>query len=145
VSLVPVAEIANVAVLPLITVCGIGCTEIAGGNVWTNKVDVEVTLPKAFDTVTATVLPFCDGVVTNDNVGEFDPIELPASVQKYDRPLLPRRAGALWEGPVPFGRNRESRNREAEGRRNWSEAVPWKMRGRKRIPTKTQRQSGESR
>jgi hypothetical protein len=25
---------------------------------------------------------------------------------------------------VPFGRNRESRSREAAGRRNWPEAVP---------------------
>jgi hypothetical protein len=31
-----------------------------------------------------------------------------------------------------FGRNRESRNREAAGRRNWPEAVPRKMRSRKR-------------
>src|SRR5216684_3757334 len=51
---------------------------------------------------------------------------------RSERPLLPRRAGALWEGPVPFGRNRESRNREPAGRRNWPEAVPKKMRGRKR-------------
>jgi hypothetical protein len=28
---------------------------------------------------------------------------------------------------VPFGRNRESRTREAAGRRNWPEAVPKKM------------------
>src|SRR5258708_7478264 len=45
--------------------------------------------------------------------------------------LLPRRAGALWEGPVPFRRNRESRSREAAGRRNWPEAVPRKMRAEK--------------
>ena len=32
---------------------------------------------------------------------------------------------------MPFGRNRESRSREAAGRRNWPEAVPKKMRGRK--------------
>jgi hypothetical protein len=32
---------------------------------------------------------------------------------------------------VSFGRNRESRSREAAGRRNWPEAVPRKMRGRK--------------
>ncbi len=38
--------------------------------------------------------------------------------------LLPRRTAALWEGPVPFGRNRESRRREAAGRRNYPEAVP---------------------
>jgi hypothetical protein len=43
-----------------------------------------------------------------------------------ERPLLPRRAGALWEGPVVFGRNRESRNREAAGRRNWPEQCPGK-------------------
>src|SRR5215470_11739027 len=49
-----------------------------------------------------------------------------------ERPLLPRRADALWEGPVMFGRNRESRTREAAGRRNWPEAVPRKIRGRKR-------------
>jgi hypothetical protein len=36
---------------------------------------------------------------------------------------------------VPFGRNRESRNREDAGRRNWPEAVPKKMRGRKRSLT----------
>jgi hypothetical protein len=34
---------------------------------------------------------------------------------------------------VPFGRNRESRSREAGARRNWPEAVPGKMRGRKRL------------
>jgi hypothetical protein len=33
---------------------------------------------------------------------------------------------------VPFGRSRESRTCEAAGRRNWPEAVPRKMRGRKR-------------
>jgi len=54
---------------------------------------------------------------------------------RSERPLLPRRAAALWEGPVPFGRNRESRSREAAGRRNWPEAVPGKMRGGKRSPT----------
>ena len=32
-----------------------------------------------------------------------------------------------------FGRNRESRSREAAGRRNWPEAVPKKMRDRKRL------------
>ena len=31
-----------------------------------------------------------------------------------------------------FGGNRESRTREAAGRRNWPEAVPKKMRDRKR-------------
>jgi hypothetical protein len=41
---------------------------------------------------------------------------------RSERPLLPSRAGALWEGPVLFGRNRESRAREAAGRRNWPEA-----------------------
>src|SRR6266567_2212685 len=55
---------------------------------------------------------------------------------RSERPLLPRRAGALWEGPVWFGRNRESRSREAAGRRNWPEAVPKKMCGRKRSPTR---------
>src|SRR5882762_5714839 len=39
--------------------------------------------------------------------------------------LLPRRAAAFWEGPKGFtGRNRESRSREAAGRRNYPEAVP---------------------
>jgi hypothetical protein len=33
---------------------------------------------------------------------------------------------------VAFGRNRESRTREAAGRRNWPEAVPRKSSGRKR-------------
>src|SRR5262249_31290071 len=56
-----------------------------------------------------------------------------------ERQLLPKRAGALWEGPVPFGRNRESRSREAAGRRNWPEAVPEKMRGRKRRRSKSVR------
>src|SRR5215468_7572271 len=51
---------------------------------------------------------------------------------RSERPLLPRRAGALWEGPVSFGRSRESRSREAAGRRNWPEAVPRKMCDRKR-------------
>jgi hypothetical protein len=36
---------------------------------------------------------------------------------------------------VLFGRNRESRSREAAGRRNWPEAVPKKMRGEKRLCT----------
>src|SRR5258708_22409397 len=44
--------------------------------------------------------------------------------------LLPRRAAAFWEGPKRLaGRNRESRRREAAGRRNYPEAVPEKMRG----------------
>ena len=39
--------------------------------------------------------------------------------------LLPRRAAAFREGPKRFrGRNRESRRREAAGRRNYPEAVP---------------------
>jgi len=33
------------------------------------------------------------------------------------------------------GRNRESRSREAAGRRNWPEAVPRKMRGKKSVLT----------
>jgi hypothetical protein len=42
--------------------------------------------------------------------------------------LLPRRAAAFWEGPEGFtGRNRESRSREAAGRRNYPEAVPKEM------------------
>ena len=55
-----------------------------------------------------------------------------AGAHESERPLLPRRAGALWDGPVSFGRNRESRSLEAAGRRNWPEAVPEKMRGKKR-------------
>ncbi len=35
-----------------------------------------------------------------------------------------------------FGRNRESRSREAAGRRNWPEAVPRKMRERKSLHTR---------
>src|SRR6516164_8905235 len=42
---------------------------------------------------------------------------------------------AVCEGPLPLGRNRESRDREAAGRRNWPEAVPRKMHGEKRIFT----------
>jgi len=38
----------------------------------------------------------------------------------------------LMGGLVPFGRNRESRTRDDAGRRNWPEAMPRKMRGRKR-------------
>ena len=34
--------------------------------------------------------------------------------------------------PVFLGRNRESRRREAVGRRNWPKAVPRKVHGRKR-------------
>ena len=41
-----------------------------------------------------------------------------------------------------FGRNRESRSREAAGRRNWPEAVPRKMRGRKRVACRTQKDPG---
>jgi hypothetical protein len=37
---------------------------------------------------------------------------------------------------VSFGRNRESRNREAAGRRSWPEAVPRKICGRKRLVSK---------
>src|SRR5713226_7611892 len=55
---------------------------------------------------------------------------------RSERPLLPKRAGALWEGPALFGRNRESRRREAAGRRNWPEAVPRKRSGRKRSLTR---------
>ena len=45
--------------------------------------------------------------------------------------LLPRRAAAFWEGPEGFtGRNRESRSREAAGRRNYPEAVPKERGGR---------------
>jgi len=41
--------------------------------------------------------------------------------------LLPRRAAAFWEGPEGIkGRNRESRSREAAGRRNYPEAVLYK-------------------
>jgi hypothetical protein len=36
---------------------------------------------------------------------------------------------------MELGRNRESRSREAAGRRNWPEAVPRKIRGRKRTLT----------
>src|SRR5579859_5399337 len=42
---------------------------------------------------------------------------------------------------VPFGRSRESRSREAAGRRNWPEAVPRKMSGRKRDTYATQMKS----
>jgi hypothetical protein len=65
---------------------------------------------------------------------EFFSFSLPhfPGAPKSERPLLPRRAGALWEGPVVFGRSRESRTREAAGRRNWPEAVPREMRGGKR-------------
>src|SRR6266576_1709719 len=52
-----------------------------------------------------------------------------------ERPLLPKRAGALWERPVVFRRSRESRSGEAAGRRNWPEAVPRKVSGRKRSLT----------
>jgi hypothetical protein len=39
--------------------------------------------------------------------------------------LLPKRVAAFREGPKGFrGRNRESRSREAAGRRNYPEAVP---------------------
>src|SRR6266403_1625439 len=42
-----------------------------------------------------------------------------------------------------FGRNRESRTREAAGRRNWPEAVPRKMRGRKRLLTEIRQHHGQ--
>ncbi len=38
-----------------------------------------------------------------------------------------------------FGRNRESRSREAAGRRNWPEAVPREMCGKKRVLTEISR------
>src|SRR6266481_5941297 len=47
--------------------------------------------------------------------------------------------------PVFLGRNRESRSREAAGRRNWPEAVPKKMRGRKRALIKSVRMGIRSR
>src|ERR1700730_834586 len=58
---------------------------------------------------------------------------------KCERPLLPGQAGALWEGPAPLGRNRESRTREAAGRRNSPEAVPRKTCGRKSVLSDNQR------
>src|SRR6266478_1530128 len=48
----------------------------------------------------------------------------------------PKASGCFMGGTcVLLGRNRESRSREAAGRRNWPEAVPKKMRGRKRSET----------
>jgi len=55
--------------------------------------------------------------------------------------LLPKRAAAFWEGHKKssalfrrvVGRNRKSRRREATGRRNYPEAVPRRMRGKKRL------------
>jgi len=38
----------------------------------------------------------------------------------------------LYARDLSFGRSRESRTREAAGRRNWPEAVARKMSGRKR-------------
>ena len=52
---------------------------------------------------------------------------------KSERLLLPKQVAAFWEGTVLFGRNRESRRREAAGRRNEPEAVPGEMSGRKRL------------
>ena len=43
---------------------------------------------------------------------------------------------------MPFGRNRESRSREAAGRRNWPEAVPKKMRGGKKASYGTHSELG---
>src|SRR5258707_14875166 len=58
---------------------------------------------------------------------KMSPFSAPFSgAPRSERPLLPKRAGALWEGPVSFGRSRESRSREAAGRRNWPEAVLYK-------------------
>ena len=56
-------------------------------------------------------------------------------------------SGYLWEGPVLFGRGRESRSSEAAGRGNWPEAVPRKMRGRKRdgLPNSVRMRKGCSR
>jgi transposase-like protein len=83
---------------------------------------------------------------TCENVGELAR-ELgvrPRCLYKWRRKLAQRtplteEAGGLGagdrEGPVSFGRNRESRRREAAGRRNWPEAVPKKMRGGKRLLT----------
>jgi len=52
--------------------------------------------------------------------------------------LLPRRAAAFREGPEWFnGRNRESRRREAAGRRNYPEAVP-KEKERRKIGERVQ-------
>ena len=45
---------------------------------------------------------------------------------------------------MPFGRNRESRSREAAGRRNWPEAVPKKMRCRKRLCAEMRETPNES-
>jgi hypothetical protein len=50
---------------------------------------------------------------------------------RSERILLPKRAAVFWKGPVVLGRNRESRSREAAGRRNLPHAVPMKVRGRK--------------
>ena len=45
--------------------------------------------------------------------------------------------------PTFLGRNRESRRREAAGRRDWPEAVPRKMRGRKSSLTEIRRNRNE--
>ena len=72
-------------------------------------------------------------------------------VPRSERPLLPRRAGALWEGPVPFGRNQESRTREVRcvhpgdgtaGAGIWPEAVPRKLSGRKKARYRNELESG---
>src|SRR6266404_6201915 len=44
----------------------------------------------------------------------------------------PKVSGCFMGGTHVLGRSRESRSREAAGRRNWPEAVPRKMGGRKR-------------
>src|SRR5882724_5773573 len=68
--------------------------------------------------------------VGHENVSFFCPIFLRHQKRGL---LLPKRAAALSEGTQwCWGRNRESRRREAAGRRNWPDAVPRKMSGRKR-------------
>jgi hypothetical protein len=53
---------------------------------------------------------------------------------RAERMLLPKRASAFREGPEGLmGRNRESRRREAAGRRNYPEAVPKEMRCERNI------------
>jgi hypothetical protein len=61
----------------------------------------------------------------------------------FFRPTDASEMDKRWFKSQLFGRNRENKRREADGRRNWPEAVPRKMRGRKRVFTEISENRGE--
>jgi hypothetical protein len=77
----------------------------------------------------------------NDELLEAGPIFLGA--HRSERPLLPRRAGALWEDLYSSGGTGKAEHAKPPGAGIWPEAVPRKMRGRKRELTEISEYRGE--